>query len=554
VSVRTLYQSLLDSDLARQRVIARLWAIPLTTDRRADIAAELAASMASSEAILRAKEALPPEAQAALEALQRHEGAMSWATFTRRWGEIRPAGPGRLEREALWEHPISPAETLWYHGFLYRATIIDEQGLSREVAYIPPDLLLYLPPPPDLPLPDPPTAAPPAHRLRRDDLAADQLAALWGQIQQVSAPLRRGRPPAPLLQRLTRRLGLPASQVEMLLTLSLEQGWLQQDERALLRPAPREALDWLRSDRAGQWAALFTAWRESRRWNDLAAVPSLRTAEDGHWPNDPRRTREALLDLLAPLAEGVWLDLSAFVAYVHEHRTDFLRPDGDYDRWTLRDAHSGASLRGFDHWMEVEGAFLVHALLFPLHTLGVVELGYRWEGLPPDRFRLTEAGAQLLRGEQPVLEAAPPLRLSEEGRITVPPGRRYELFQLHRIADWRDDDLYTYDLTPASLTRARRQRIEIGRILAFLEESVDKPLAAPLKAALERAYRRGSELRLVHGWLVQSKEEAPLQEEAVRPFLRERLGRRAALLDGRDVAHLRRAFVAQGLLPDVKED
>ncbi len=554
MSLRTLYQSLLDSDLARQRVIARLWSIPLTTNRRADIAAELAASMASGEAVLRAREALPPEALAALEALQRHEGEIGWAAFTRRWGEIRPVGPGRLEREALWEHPISPAETLWYYGFLYRATVIDEQGVSHEVAYIPPDLMLYLPPPPPLVLPEPPTTAPPLHPVAVGDALADRLAVLWGQIQQVSAPLRGGNLPAPLLQRLRRRLGLPASQVEMLITLSLEQGWLQVDERNLLRPDPRQALEWLRGERAEQWAALFTAWKESRRWNDLAALPTLRPAEGTRWPNDPLQTRAALLDLLRPLTPSVWYDLPAFVAHVHEHNTDFLRPDGDYDRWALHELHSGAPLRGFDHWMEVEGAFLVHALLFPLHHLGLVDVGPRWEGLPPDRFRLTEAGTQLLQGEIPPLEAPPPFEVSGEGTIRVPPGRRYELFQLHRIADWRDDDLYTYRLTPASLTRARRQRIEIGRILAFLEEGGAKPLSAPLKAALERAYRRGSELRLVHGWLVQSKEDAPLQEDAVRPFLRERLGRRAALFDERDTARIRRAFIGLGLLPDVKED
>ncbi len=552
--MRTLYQSLLDSDLARQRVIARLWSIPLTTNRRADIAAELAASMASGEAVLRAREALPPEALAALEALQRHNGAIGWAAFTRRWGEVRAVGPGRLEREALWENPISPAETLWYHGFLYRATVIDEQGLSHEVAYIPPDLMLYLPPPPPLILPEPPTAAPPLHPVAIGDRTADRLAVLWGQIQQTSAPLRSGRLPAPLLQRLRRRLGLPRTQVEMLVTLSLEQGWLQTDERNLLRPDPRQALEWLRSDRAEQWATLFTAWRESRHWNDLAAIPSLRPAEGTNWPNDPLRTRQAFLDLLHPLTPGVWYDLPAFVAYLHEHHTDFLRPDGDYDRWALHDARSGAPLRGFDHWMEVEGALIVHTLLYPLHLLGVIEVGPRWEGLAPDRFRLTEAGAQLLQGEIPSLAPPPPLEVDRDGTLRVPAGRRYELFQLHRIADWCDDDLYTYRLTPASLTRARRQRIEIGRILAFLEEVSGKPLSAPLKAALERAYRRGSEIRLVHGWLVQSKEDVPLQEEAVRPFLRERLGRRAALFDERDTARIRRALISLGLLPDVKED
>ncbi len=554
MSLRTLYQALLDSDIARQRVIAQLWQIPLTTERRSDIAAELAAGMASGEAVLRVYESLPPEAKAALEALQRHEGAIGWAAFTRRWGAIRAVGPGRLEREALWEHPISPAETLWYHGFLHRATTIDEHGVSHEIAYIPPDLMLYLPPPPPLILPDPPAASPPLHSLAEGDRAADCLAVLWGELQQLAPPLHRGQLSLPLLTRLGQRLHLPPSQVKMLLTLSLEQGWLQQDERGLIRPDPQSALDWLRSGRAEQWALLFTAWKESRRWNDLAAISTLRPAEGERWPNNPIQTREALLDLIAPLTPGLWYDLPAFVGYIHRHRTDFLRPDGDYDRWPLHDSRSGAPLRGFDHWMEIEGALIVHTLLFPLHTLGLIEVGSRWEALPPDRFRLTEAGARLLQSDLPPAEAPAPVGIGEDGTLTVPPGRRYELFQLHRIADWRDDDPYTYRLTPASLTRARHQRIEIGRILAFLENAAARPIPAPLRVAIERAYRRGSELRLVRGWLVQSKDEALLQEERVRPLLRERLGRRAALLDERDVARIRRRFIGLGILPDVKED
>ena len=42
MALRTLYQTLLDSDLARLQVIAQQWDIPLIAERKSDIAAELA--------------------------------------------------------------------------------------------------------------------------------------------------------------------------------------------------------------------------------------------------------------------------------------------------------------------------------------------------------------------------------------------------------------------------------------------------------------------------------------------------------------------------------
>ncbi len=553
MSLRTLYQALLDSETARLRVIARLWHIPITTAERSDIAAELAASMAASQPARQVLESLPPDARAALDDLLRHEGVVAWATFARRWGEIRPVGPGRLEREALWEQPISPAETLWYHGFLYRAMMIDDQGLSREVAYIPADLMLYLPPPPPLRLPDPPATTPPPFVHEGDDALADRLAVLWGELLQHGARLHEGRLPAALRQHLLQRLGTGENLLDLLLILSEERGWLQQDERGLLRPSATEAVAWLRSRRGEQWAALFDAWRESRRWNDLAALPTLRLERKGHWPNEPIRTRQALLDLLGRLTGGVWYALDAFIAYVHEHLTDFLRPDGDYESWPLRDARTGAPLSGFDHWMEVEGAFLAHTILTTLHRLGVVDLGSRWEGMPPDRFRLNDAGTALLEGRIPSVEPPAPLERRADGTFVVPPGRRYELFQLHRIAENDGGALYRYRLTPASLGRARQQRISMERIITFLEESCGTPLPATFRVAIERAYYQGSEARLSRTWVLQSRDEALLSEESVRPLLRERLGRKAARLDGRDVAQLRRHLLALGILPDVEE-
>ncbi|HQE98776.1 MAG TPA: hypothetical protein PLG06_03460, partial [Anaerolineae bacterium] len=120
MTLRTLYQALLDCDGARLRVIAQQWDVALKAEARPDAAAQLADAMAHAEGVERVWEGLPPAARAALEDLLRRGGVLPWAIFTRRWGQVRVVGPGRLEREELWRTPISPAETLWYWGLVFR--------------------------------------------------------------------------------------------------------------------------------------------------------------------------------------------------------------------------------------------------------------------------------------------------------------------------------------------------------------------------------------------------------------------------------------------------
>ena len=99
MALRTLYQTLLDSDFARLRVMAHQWQVSLTAERRGDAAAELADALARAEAVDRALADLSEDALVALHALLRHDGALPWSIFTRDWGEVRSVGPGRLERE-----------------------------------------------------------------------------------------------------------------------------------------------------------------------------------------------------------------------------------------------------------------------------------------------------------------------------------------------------------------------------------------------------------------------------------------------------------------------
>ena len=146
MSLRTLYQTLLDSDIARLRVIALQWKIDLAADRRPDMAAELADAMAREETVEYALTLLQEDERSALDDILRRDGALPRAVFVRRWGEIRPIGPGRLEREELWRDPVSAAEGLWYSGLIQRAFQARPSG-QVEMVFVPEELRLYMPEP-----------------------------------------------------------------------------------------------------------------------------------------------------------------------------------------------------------------------------------------------------------------------------------------------------------------------------------------------------------------------------------------------------------------------
>lgn len=488
MALRTLYQTLLDTDLTRLRVIAGQWDVPLTPGRRTDMAAELADAMANVDRVARVLGRLTPEQRAALDDLLRTEGRLPWAIFTRRWGEIRVVGPGRLEREELWRNPISPAEGLWYWGLLQRA--FDDAAPPVEWAFIPDELRLYLPPPPPQAQPQPEPCAPPPVITPGSDALADTLADYFAALQVE--PRR--------LQALPHHLFLE--------TLAREQGWI--DERKLNATA---VLAWLRLSRWEQWERLIRAWMQSRLWRDLAHVPHLALDDpEADWPGDPIEQRRAVLDLLARCAPGAWYTLADFVAYVHTHAPDFLRPDGDYDRWPLRDAVTGATRRGFGYWHAVEGALLVSLITGPCAWLGLVDVGSNAPSQPPHAFRLSAAAEALLHQTPPPdLPAPPPVTIEATGRILIPAGARYARFQIGRIAD-PDPRGDAYHLTPSALRRAQKQRITPERILDFLREVSGAELPPALAEAIRRATTPGPAPRLETRLFLRITDEDLLRE------------------------------------------
>jgi hypothetical protein len=563
---RTFGQCLIDCDRGRLGAIAQLWGLESLPRQRREAAAALVNRLLAPGELDRVWSILSRGERAALASLNAAGGQLPWPSFTRRWGQVRTMGPGRMDRERPWERPISHAERLWYWGLVFRVPAEGPTGLY-EAAFLPEELRARLPAcdaAPEFRLES--IAAPPAVVPATDDLLDDACTLLaYLQSRQVR-PGPQGEWPAQVEAALARRWRVAdPERGELLRHLVRQLGWLRVDRNGFLRPTPESATAWLQLPTAQQRAALAAAWRDDPAWNDLWHVPTLRPDDTGSWRNDPLPARHAVLRHLGACAPGEWYAVGSLVNAIKELDPDFQRPDGDYEDWYIRDAATGKHLRGFQAWDLIEGALIRYLLAGPLHWLGLVDLGAdEGTGLPartPFRlvtaFRLSPAGAAFLElCETDPEPEPPPVVVQPDLTVRVPAARRYDRFQLNRVADWvRGGEHYVYRLTAGSLERAQQQGITLSRVTSFLERTSGEELSLTLKRALARWARHGAEVHLEPGLLLRVADPEVLQQLVAAPttrrFVREVLGPQTALVGAKDWPRLVRALVEAGFLPDV---
>jgi hypothetical protein len=138
--------------------------------------------------------------------------------------------------------------------------------------------------------------------------------------------------------------------------------------------------------------------------------------------------------------------------------------------------------------------------------------------------------------------------------VSVPASRRYERFQLARVADWaQSGDTYVYRLTPSSLERARKQGISVERVVGFLGEITSAPVPRRLTEALRRWEDSGTEahlesvvvLRLANSELLDDIMSTPRLNRAIE----ERAGPTTAIVRRRDWPQIVSGLQEIGLLP-----
>lgn len=554
-----LRQCLLDTYLVRLRVIARFWQVELTSSKQREVAIELAEAMTNEQTLVRAYQALTEEQRQALRAVLASDGQMPQRIYAREWGQIRTMGPGRMDREKPWEDPISPAEALWYRGFLFRSFEQGPDG-AYEAVFVPPEIQAHLPTPdeeqPEVILEPAPA---PVTVYRSGDLLLDDACTLLSFVQNERLRLvSNHRWSRQHRQRLLRRLRVQnPNRFAFLSHIAHSIGWVVENETGYLRLQPEPVTAWLEATTFDQRHTMAETWRDDATWNDLFHVPSLQPEDTGAWRNDPMLARNAIFRHLKSCVPGTWYGLQDFVSTIKHVDPDFQRPNGDYETWYIRDAKTEAYLSGFESWDAVEGRLIRYLITRPLNWLGMVDLGAHRTGKRPSVFRLTKDGAAFLNLADPPSPAeASASHLRSGFRVSIPAARRYERFQLARVADWvASGDRFTYRLTSDSLLRAQKQGISVKRVLEFLDEVTDGPLPRSVETAVTRWDTHGTEARLERSVLLHlSSEELmtrAMSSRRVGPLIKDRIAATVALVSERDWPRVAAGLEDMGLLPQI---
>jgi len=468
-----LFHTLLKYDLGYLRIVAGLWGLELESNEADSAAEELASALLDPEPVHETMEILHPDSLTALKTLAASNGKMEWGSFARRFGEIREMGAGKRDRERPHLKPISPAETLFYYGFLAKAFFDAEKG-AQEFAYIPEDFL--------------------------------ELLKIEGFEEKKGEPL--GRPATPV----EKAFEIPASDhilddaTTYLAALRLGKSDWEFDPQltALLTtagllkkgtPQAEKVKSFLEASRADALKLLVEAWQSSQTFDELRLIPSLIC--EGEWINQPLVTREFLLDLTNPIPENKWWSIPAFIRAIKEKFPDFQRPAGDYDSWFIKRQSDGQYLRGFAYWDQVDGA-LVKYFIHTLHWLGMADLAAPEDGKDAAAFRVRSK----VEGQRSDFRPSTfdgKIIVSSNGKITVSRFfSRAARYQISRFCEWEEpkSDEYQYQVTARSLAHAKEQGLQAGQLLALLVKYTNGAVPPALVKALKQWEAHGTEARV----------------------------------------------------------
>lgn len=478
-----LLQTLQGHDLGFLRMTAAAWGFDLDAPDAKTALPLLVDAIRDARLAKEVVESLPDESQTALQTLVENDARMLWAAFTRRFGEIRPFGPARRDRERPDLNPVSTAEVLWYRALIGKAFFNLPPAEPQEYAYIADDLR-------DL-LPVFPAEAPQAPGRPASPAETSQVQPASTRILDDSCTLLAAL-----------RMGIKESEVESnwlvpashLRTLLEAAGLLDTSGK----PIPENVRSFLEIPRPEAMLHLADAWQQSSLFNELRLIPEI-TCE-GEWENNPLQARKTILDQISLTPADTWWNINSFLTGIKEQIPDFLRPAGDYDSWFIRRKSDGVFLRGFVSWEEVEGRYLRYLLTGPLHWLGMLDLTGSLSG-QAEAFRFSKWGVDLWNHTSPkgLPEENGKLHLTTSGHLRLQPGfPRPARYLLARFCLWggEKDGEYRYRINPGSLQRAREQGLNTGHLLVLLKKHGAHPLPPPLLSALERWEKFGPQASL----------------------------------------------------------
>lgn len=544
-----LKHSLSNFDLHHLQIVGEKWGIHLLAPDARQGLVKLVDYLLTPGTLLNGIESLSETETKALFRLESQGGKEPWDHFSRKFGEIREIGAGKLDRERLDLEPISVTESLWYRGLVARGFFETETG-PQEFAYIPDDLKQIF-----IPLIDSGTlpsdqedfvcrkAA--VREKKHTELASG---VCLDHLCTILAGIRMSLDPGIHLPDLSS--GQLDFYHELLHSLKL----VSEDGM----PAPERIRNYFDLSRNEALVFLWKTWRDSEDHHDLGMTPGIQI--EGILNLQAKKARLKILGLIKHLDGGTWWSLESFLAQVKEFLPDFQRSGGDYDSWFIKKKGTEDFLRGFIHWDDVEGALLRYLITGPLHWLGLLDLGFPDEDAFPTAFRISSLGRDLIAEKEVDLPARRSelvqIRAKGEIRMTenVPHKTRY---QYARFCDWHaiKAESYYYSISPASLKRAEVQGLRVAHFLALIESNTES-IPPNILSALERWEKTGAQASISKKTILRLGSPAilkSLKKSKANRFILDQLGPTAVIIKEGSEAKISEALVELGIFLDLDD-
>ena len=525
--------------------VALQWGLQASDSEKASLLLTLELTIPQPDKFSKIFDQLPDTAKQALVALKHNEGRLPWSTFAQRFGEIRSLGKTKRKKEQPWAFPTSSSEILWYHGLLGR-DFLRVDGDLQEMAYLPDELVSLLPTTPD----QPPDSTLKPISLPTNTAVSVTSSAILDESCLLLAALRFGDPQAYLSK--TSVSPLRWSLLEALLQAC---GVLDQEKqptdlaRKFLELPRGQALRWLASQ-----------WLQSTSFDEVGHLPGLQVDTDK--PIRSQSARQTIVDLLSGLQAGQWYSLQRLIELVNTNNPDFLRQQEEYFSWTiLRKDDPLEPLSGFESWSLVEGELIIFIVLQILPLLGLADTGVTAEPQQQRFFRLKEIFFQLDDPALPVESESEnsPISATSTGKIIMTDrSPRIVRYQNSRFVEWLDVSAVqgTYQITPASLLKAREQGLLPKHLILLLRKHAESGLPPILYQAIKSWEAEGTQaniqtqtiLRLGTPEILQA-----LRESSAAHWLGESLGPTAVILKPGAEKSVIQALSALGYLTDYNE-
>lgn len=556
-------------------VLAQVWRVGgdnLTPDQYRAELARVMLDPIRAEAIW---DVLDDQARGALQMLIATGNKMPESQFQRVFGEIRRMGSEAIKREKPHQQPRTPADALYYRGFISVMYENADTG-TRTVIYIPDDLLTVLP----------------VHKTgyenlenADDDGGYDEAEDETSQIEPMDQDTVRGiraadtsfvddmttllaflRIYSPLLDTsylsaedirrlLPHLLVQDETRLHFLMALALT-AELVDVQAGRAYPKKAETQRWLNAPRPDQVRLLAEKWRDTDGVIDLLFVPGLFPEMNAGVmaQYSPAAARAGVFEMMGSLLPpNGWWAQDAFIGAIYEENPDFQRPNGDFNTWYIRN-EQGDYLNGFENWDAVEGAFLDYLINSPLHWLGLIDLA-------ENAARFTAYGRAFLRLQKWVSppETLEKIEIAGDGSIHVSRKvSRLDRYQIARFASWVSaGNPYVYRIDAPAIQQAAAQNITVGHISEYLTRMIGGgALPAPIARILDR-WKHGAAASVSVERLLVLRTTAPevleqlYEQPATRRFFGARLGPMAAVIRADQWDGLRAALGELGVQVEV---